>query len=78
MEVTHIHEVLHLIYNAGSHYTTTSLINTLKSTYGEDVKFTTCGDHFLSIDEALQFIQDRGKVKLEGDQIVPIGDACSH
>ena len=76
--VNHIHEVLELIYGSGKSYTKASLISEITDLFGEEAKFTTCGDHLFGIQGVIPFLLERNKINIEGEAIIPLAPPCSN
>ncbi len=73
----HIHEVLDLLAQ-NNRYSVSELIDDISENFGEDVCFTSCAGHEFGIDQVLSFLMAKGKIKIEGDQVVPIRLVCDH
>ena len=78
MSQLHIHEVLNLIYSSDKIYTIDELKEEVIRNFGEDISFTSCSEHEFEIDEMVNFMQQRGKIQVEGGKIYPFGEACNH
>jgi len=78
MSVIHIHEVLDIIYNSEIVYTIEELNQEVIKNFGEDISLTSCSDHEFEINEMVNFMVDRGKIQLQGDKIIPLGESCGH
>ena len=76
--ITHIHEVLNLIYSSENKYTTQSLVSEIESRFGSSAKFNSCADHVFGINGIIPFLLERQKIRLEGEDIIPVSPACSH
>ena len=62
----HVHDILHLLKQSQSGYSVEELIILLKKEFGEDARFTTCGDHSLDCNQAIDFVLIREKAILAG------------
>jgi probable metal-binding protein len=76
--VNHIHEVLAMIHQANKRFTRTSLQNSIAEKFGEDARFSTCGDHLFGIDGVLPFLLERNKIRFEDGFITPVSPPCNH
>ena len=70
----HVHDILHYLQH-NKNNTLNDLAEYLKEMYGSDCRFTTCGNHVLSINEAIEFIIERKKAYVKGDKIFLFSDA---
>jgi probable metal-binding protein len=67
--IIHIHEVLNFLMQENKGFTRNELKNKLIDLFGEDVKFTTCGDHMLNPEQAIDFMYQRDKISVIDGQI---------
>jgi len=79
-EMIHVHDVLDLIAATESRFTVEGLITKLKHTYGEEALFTNCSRIPLTVYHVIPFLQSRGKIALEGENVVPLfgPGRCEH
>lgn len=79
MNIIHIHDVLDMIYQTNKIYTIEELKKEVVENYGDDINLTSCSDHLFEIDDMINFMQERGKIRLEGEKIYPTaGQTCEH
>ena len=78
MEIRHIHDVLDIIFNSEHQYSTESLIEEVKTRFGDQTHFTSCSENVFSADEIVPFLLSRNKIKVNGNLITPLTPSCSH
>jgi len=79
MNTIHIHEVLDIIYFSGKSFTIRSLKEEVQKIYGEDVHFMSCVDDHFGMEDMVNFMLNRGKIEVKGEQIYPAGASfCEH
>ena len=76
--IRHIHEVLEILAVKEEHFTVQSLRSDLAERFGDDVHFMNCAENVFGLMEVVPFLLSKGKIKLEGDKIVPLMLACNH
>ena len=76
--IRHIHEVLHLLFNADKAYTINELHDDLRNLFGEDVHFVNCADNVFPISGVVPFLLSRNKIRLSENLIIPLIPACDH
>lgn len=74
----HIHEVLEILFNNEKQYTVQSLPADLAERFGEDVCFVNCAESIFGLPEVIPFLLSRNKIRLEGEEIIPLVPACNH
>lgn len=74
----HIHDVLQLLFSSEKEYTVEGLYEELRLKFGEDAQFSNCAENVFPITEVVPFILSRGKIRMEGNTIVPLTPGCSH
>ncbi|OCG43768.1 hypothetical protein A9G35_09590 [Gilliamella sp. Choc5-1] len=57
----HGHEVLHMM--SGNNYTESSLLDAIKSKFGEDAIFHTCSKSNMNAEQLIAFLKAKGKFK---------------
>ena len=78
MDLIHIHDVLDIIYNSEKIYTVEELEQEVINNFGEGICLTSCSDNAFGISEMINFMVERGKIRLQGNEIYPIGESCGH
>jgi probable metal-binding protein len=78
--IVHIHEVLDFLMQEDKGFTRDQLTAKMTELFGEDVRFTTCGDHILNPEEAIDFMYQRNKIAVSDGQIKINSqiEKCSH
>lgn len=76
--IRHIHEVLEILFSNEKQFTVHSLHSELAERFGEDVCFVNCADNIFGLQSVIPFLLSRNKIRLEGDEIIPLIPACSH
>jgi len=76
--IRHIHEVLEILAVQEDHFTIQSLLSDLEERFGEDVYFMNCAENVFGLTEVIPFLLSKNKIKLEGEEIIPLILACNH
>ena len=65
----HVHDILHVLKNNPAGYKVEDLIILLREKFGRDARFTTCGNHSLDCQQAIDFVLIREKAVLTEGRI---------
>jgi len=76
--IRHIHEVLEILAAKEDHFTIQSLRSDLEERFGEDVYFVNCAENVFGLTEVVPFLLSKNKIKLKGEEIIPLMLACNH
>ncbi len=76
--IRHIHEVLEILATREDHFTIQSLQSDLAERFGEDVNFMNCAENVFGLQEVVPFLLSKNKIRLSGDEIIPLMLACDH
>ncbi|BAX54534.1 DUF2492 family protein [Photobacterium damselae subsp. piscicida] len=68
-ESIHGHEVLHKLLDENKHYTPASLMAEIEAEYGADVRFHTCSQQDLTLQQLLDFLLAKGKIMLVDEEL---------
>ena len=68
-KIFHVHDILHYLQTQDKGISIKKLIEDLRKMYGENCHFTTCGDHLLSVEQAIDFILLRKKAYVQNGHI---------
>ncbi|MDZ7604884.1 MAG: DUF2492 family protein [Cyclobacteriaceae bacterium] len=76
--IRHIHEVLEILAARDNHYTVQSLRTDLEERFGEDASFINCAEYVFGLTEVVPFLVSKNKIRLEGEEIIPLMLSCDH
>ena len=77
MEQLHAHEVLHM--TEGNSYSEASLRAAIIDRFGETQRFYTCSAEYMSVDDLIEFLKEKGKfMPLNDGFTVDITKVCNH
>ncbi len=76
--IRHIHEVLDILAARADHFTIQSLQSGLAERFGEDVCFMNCAENVFGLTEVVPFLLSKNKIRLEGEEIIPVMLVCNH
>mgnify|MGYP003477532006 CR=1 FL=1 len=76
--IKHIHEVLDILAAREDHFTIQSLQSDLSERFGEDVNFVNCAENLFGLTEVVPFLLSKNKIRLEGEDIIPLLLSCDH
>jgi probable metal-binding protein len=66
----HVHDILHLVKDKAEGFQPNDLVDLLVEQFGPEARFTTCGNHCLDHQEAIDFVLMREKVLLKDGRIL--------
>ena len=67
--IIHIHEVLNFLASENRDFSRQELLSQMTELFGQDVNFTTCGDHILNPEQAIEFMESRDKISIDNGRI---------
>lgn len=76
--IRHIHEVLEILATHDQHYTVQGLRSDLADRFGDDVNFMNCAENVFGLQQVVPFLLSKNKIRLDGDEIIPLMLACNH
>jgi len=59
--MNHVHDILNLLKRNPAGFKVEDLVSELNHRFGKDARYTTCGNHSLDHQEAINFVIDRQK-----------------
>lgn len=65
MNRIHGHDVLNMMLTSGKTYTRSTLVAEIIHKFGHDTKFHTCSAENMTAEELVEFLEKRGKFKLQ-------------
>lgn len=75
----HGHVILERIIEAGGQMSLSGLRDFALQSHGSDATYYTCSASAMSFDEILAFLSARGKIDVQGDQVVVFAEKmCRH
>ncbi len=79
MSSIHGHEVLHMMLDTGTAYTTEGLIAAIEQRFGNEVRFHTCSAAEMSATQLVAFLANKGKfVPQEAGFTTAASKICQH
>jgi probable metal-binding protein len=76
--VRHIHEVLDMIYSTDKKFSTEEFPQFIEETFGDNILFTSCSDNIFPVNEVLEFLVSRNKIRIEDGMVIALTPACNH
>lgn len=75
----HGHEIIDLVSKQPDGLNLAQLTETVAKQFGGMPRFYTCSSEGMTLDELLAFLDERGKVRLQGDSVYPgKSEPCNH
>ncbi len=75
----HIHEIMKLMIDSGKNYTHASLKAAILQSFGEQATFCSCSMQGLNADQAIDFMEARGKFVPSNEGFsMPAENMCNH
>lgn len=66
----HVHDILHLLKQNPTGFQVEDLVLLLQEEFGQDARFTTCGNHSLDCRQAIDFVLIREKAVLTEGRVL--------